>query len=131
MKPLGFWGMVQRIRCAPAPKQCLQSSRGNAAEPLPQSRLELVLERRGQDEVADPPGGVRDLIVRRRSGPSGRDMPNRIAMVSATGSRSISVIAPVSRASGRSIDERNVTAGNPRIVDSPAIVPESDSTQAA
>ena len=31
------------------------------------------------------------------------------------------VIAPVSSASGRSIDERNVTAGKPRIVDSSAI----------
>lgn len=33
--------------------------------------------------------------------------------------------------SGRSIEERNVTAGKPRMVDSSAIVPESDSTQAA
>ena len=34
-------------------------------------------------------------------------------------------------ASGRSIEERSVTAGNPSIVDSSAIVPESDSTHAA
>ena len=41
------------------------------------------------------------------------------------------MIAPVSSASGRSIESRSVTAGKPRIAVSSLIVPLSESTQRA
>ena len=41
------------------------------------------------------------------------------------------MIAPVSSASGRSMESRRVTAGKPRMEDSSLIVPLSESTQQA
>ncbi len=50
-------------------------------------------------------------------------------MISTSGCRSVIVIALESSTRGRSIGDNRVTAGKPRIVDSPAIVPESDRNQ--
>ena len=65
----------------------------------PQPAPELMLERCGQDEVHDPLRGVHDEVVRRSLRTVPRDIANRIPVIRATGSRSVIVIAPVSRAS--------------------------------
>jgi len=58
-------------------------------------------------------------------------MARATAATTSRASRPVMTIPPVSSASGRSIESRSVIAGNPMIVDSSAIVPESERTQAA
>ena len=53
------------------------------------------------------------------------------ASTTSRASQPVITMPPVSSASGRSIDSRSVTAGNSRIADSSAMVPESDSAHAA
>ena len=92
-----------------------------------------VMPRKGRhDEAHCAVTGVCDLVpagTDEVTGPSAMAIPTAVSTSSAASP--VIMIEPESRASGRSMESRSVMAGKPRIEDSSAMVPESESTQAA